>query len=207
MSLRARYDKLEPREQRLLLILGSVLLALVVLGIPVGIWTVVSGRRSQNDDLRNVIESIYEKRAEIAEKKAKQDALRARYAKTAPPLAGFLAEAATSQGITAAESQDRPEAPHGKRFSERMTVVKIHKVGLLPLAKMLERIEQSGYPVVISKISIKPRSGESDSYSVELGVSAFDRKGEPGAAKGASSASAPPKAPPAASADEEEDEP
>jgi general secretion pathway protein M len=190
----------------LMMALGAVFAALVVLGIPIGIWTLVSGKRSQNDELRGAIDSIYEARVQVAERKAKRDALRARYAKPAPPLAGFLSEAASAQGITAAESQDRPEAPHGKRYTERMTVVKMHKVGMLPLAKMLERIEQSGYPVIISKLSIKPRSGEPDSYQVELGVSAFDRKGEPGGASGASSArpSAPP---PASAAPDLEDEP
>ena len=74
-----------------------------------------------------------------------------------------------------------------------MTVVKMHKVGMLPLAKMLEKIEQSGYAVVVSKLNIKPRAGEADSYEVELGVSAFDRKPDaPAASSGSPAASAAP---------------
>lgn len=178
MSLRSRLDKLEPRERRLLTILGSVFAVLIFLLIPFGIYSMLQSRRTANDDVRQVVDALYEGRAAVAEKRAKKDAILARYARPAPPLAGFLDQAAQAQGLSAAESQDRPELPHGKRYSERMTVIKMHKVGMLPLAKMLEKIEQSGYPIAITRLNLKPRAGEPDAYEVELGVSAFDRKSD-----------------------------
>jgi general secretion pathway protein M len=197
MTLRERFEKLEPRERRLLTILAGILGAAMLLALPIYVVKSVSDQRSENEQLRALVDSIYDARASITERKAKHDALLARYGKPAPALAGFIEEASRANNIAAAESQDRPEAPHGKRYTERMTVVKMHKVGMLPLAKMLEKIEQSGYAVVISKLNIKPRAGEADSYEVELGVSAFDRK--PDAPAPASSAS------PAASAAPEKD--
>ena len=188
MTLRERFEKLEPRERRLLTILGGILAAAIVLALPIYVIKSVSDKRSENAQLRSLVDSIYEARTSIGERKAKHDALLARYGKPAPALAGFIEEASRANNIGAAESQDRPEAPHGKRYTERMTVVKMHKVGMLALAKMLEKIEQSGYAVVISKLNIKPRAGEPDSYEVELGVSAFDRK--PDAPAPASSAAA-----------------
>lgn len=176
MTLRERFEKLEPRERRLLTILVSIFGAFLVLAGPIGIYSMVSGKRAQNQDLRDAIDLVYEARASVAERRAKKDALLARYAKTAPQLAGFIEEAAKENHLSAAESQDRPDTPHGKRYTERTTVVKVHKVGMLALAKTLERIEQSGYPVAVTRLNIKPRAGEPDSYEVELGVSAFDRK-------------------------------
>jgi general secretion pathway protein M len=176
MTLRERFEKLEPRERRLLTILGSILGAAILLALPIYVVKTVSDKRADNEQLRALVDSIYEARSSIGERKAKHDALLARYGKPAPALAGFIEEASRANSIAAAESQDRPEAPHGKRYTERMTVVKMHKVGMLPLAKMLEKIEQSGFAVVVSKLNIKPRAGEADSYEVELGVSAFDRK-------------------------------
>lgn len=190
MTLRERFEKLEPRERRLLTILGGILAVAIFLLGPIGIISRVSSRRAENDEIRGLVDSIYEARASVGERKAKHDALVARYAKPAPPLPGFIEESSKAFQIGAAESQDRPEAPHGKRYSERMTVVKMHKVGMLALAHTLEKIEQSGYPVVISKLNIKPRSGEPDSYEVELGVSAFDRKADAPAAAPSSSAAA-----------------
>ncbi len=191
MTLRERFEKLEPRERRLLTILGGILGAALLLALPIYVVKTVSDKRTENDQLRALVESIYDARSSIAERKAKHDALLARYGKPAPALAGFIEEASRAFSIGAAESQDRPEAPHGKRYTERMTVVKMHKVGMLPLAKMLEKIETSGYAVVVSKLNIKPRAGEADSYEVELGVSAFDRKPDaPTPAPGGSAAPA-----------------
>jgi general secretion pathway protein M len=191
MTLRERFEKLEPRERRLLTILGSILGGILFLAGPVWIWSVVSGKRTENQDYRDLVDRVYESRATVAERRAKRDALLARYAKPAPPLAGFIEEAAKENGISAAESQDRPEVPHGKRYSERMTVVKVHKIGMLPLAKTLEKIEQSGHPVALSRLSIKPRAGEPDSYEVEVGVSAYDRKADAPAAAAAAASAAP----------------
>jgi general secretion pathway protein M len=190
MTLRERFEKLEPRERRLLTILGGILAAAIVLALPIYVIKSVSDKRSENEQLRALVDSIYEARASIGERNAKHDALLARYGKPAPALAGFIEEASRANSIGAAESQDRPEAPHGKRYTERMTVVKMHKVGMLALAKMLEKIEQSGFAVVISKLNIKPRAGEPDSYEVELGVSAFDRKPDAPAAASSAATSA-----------------
>ncbi len=178
MTLRERFEKLEPRERRLLGILGAIVASFLVLGGPIALFLHTSQRRAENQELRELIESVHAARTQIAERKSKHDALVARYARKAPALAGFIEDAAKANGISAAESQDKPVVPHGKRYDERITVVKIRKVNLLPLLKTLERIEQSAYPVAITRLNIKPRAGEPDTYEVELGVSAFDRKAD-----------------------------
>lgn len=199
MTLRERFEKLEPRERRLITILGTILGAAVVFAGPLGFMNMVSGKRAANQEIREVVEQIYDARPLIAERRARKDALLARYAKVAPALAGFIEEAAKENGVSAAESQDRQPTPHGKRYTERSTFVRAHKVGLLAIAKTMEKIEQSGYPISLTRLSLKPRSGEPDSYEVELGVSAFDRSPD---APPASSAAAP-----SASAGEKEKEP
>jgi general secretion pathway protein M len=174
-----RLDKLEPRERRLLGILTGLVAALLVLALPLYAWSAVRDARDSNEQVRDLISDIYKARMSVGELRAKQEALLARYSKPAPPLAGFIEDAAKQNNITIADSQDKPEVPHGKKYSERITVVKLHKVGMLNLVKLLEKIEQSGHPVAISRLNIRPRSGEPDSYEVELGVSAYDRKADP----------------------------
>jgi general secretion pathway protein M len=193
VSLRERYTKLDTRERRLLSILLGVFAVSILLLVPIGISSALGSRRDANAELRDLTQKIHESRSQIAEKKARHDALLARYAKPAPPLAGLIEEAAKNHGLAVPEAQDKPEIPHGKKYSERLTVVKMHKVGMLGLVKMLEKIEQSGYPVAISRLNIKPRAGEPDSFEVELGVSAYDRKSDPKESAGpAASASASP---------------
>jgi general secretion pathway protein M len=190
VTLRERIDKLEPRERRLLGALGAIFALFIILLLPLGLWNYVRGKRAENQDVRDLIDQIYDARATIAERKAKRDSIVARYAKPAPPLATFIEEAAKENGATAADTQDLPEVPHGKRYSERSTKVKIHKIHMLALAKTLEKIEQSGYPVAVTRLNLKPRSGDPDSYEVELAVSAYDRKAEVAAAAPAGSAAA-----------------
>lgn len=195
-TLRERLDKLEPRERRLLVGFLGVLGALVFMLIPIYVATTVSSRRDRNQEIRDLLQTIRDSRVQVSERKAKHDALLAKYAKPAPPLAGFFESIATQNGITVPESQDRPEMPHGKRYSERSVMVKLHKIGMLAIAKTFEKVEQSGLSVSISRLNLKPRNGESDSYEVEVGISAFDRKPDapaPGAGASASpSASAAP---------------
>ncbi len=59
------------------------------------------------------------------------------------------------------------------------------------IAKFLESIERSGYAVAITRLDVHKRSGEQDSYDVDLGVSAYDRSAEPptSAAAGAAGSS------------------
>ncbi|MGK3989007.1 hypothetical protein WME99_38540 [Sorangium sp. So ce136] len=198
MTLRERLDKLEPRERRLLTILLGFLAVCVLLIVPIGLASVASSKRTENQEVRDLLQSIYEASGKVSERKAQKDALVARYARPAPPLAGYIEDAAKQQGLAAAESQDRPDVPHGKKYTERVTVVKMHRIGMLGLAKMLERVESSGHPVAVTRLNIKPRAGEPDSYEVELGVSAFDRKGDPQPASPA------PTATPADNVEEEE---
>lgn len=179
MTFAERLDKLEPRERRLLGVLMGLVVMLLVLALPMYAWSSVRDARDSNEQVRDLIADIYKARMSVGELRAKQEALLARYSKPAPPLAGFIEDAAKQNNITLADSQDKPEVPHGKRYTERITVVKLHKVGMLNLVKLLEKIEQSGHPVAISRLNIRPRSGEPDSYEVELGVSAYDRKADP----------------------------
>lgn len=176
MTFAERLDKLEPRERRLLGVLAGLVVLLFVLALPLYAFSAVREARGSNDQIRDLISDIYKARMGVGEQRAKQDALLARYAKPAPALAGFIEDAAKQNNITVADAQDKPEIPHGKKYAERLTIVKLHKVGMLNLVKLLEKVEQSGHPLAISRLNIRPRSGEPDSYEVELGVSAYDRK-------------------------------
>lgn len=189
MTIAARLNKLDERERKLLTALGGVAAVLLMLVVPGVILSALSTKRAANDEIKAVLASIEESRSSMNERKAKHDALLAKYADAAPALAGFIEQAAKAQSIAAADTQDKPETPHGKRYSERFTVVKMHKIAMRPFVEMLQSIESSGHPVVVSRLNIKPRPSEPDQYEIELGISAFDRKADSkSAAAGAASA-------------------
>ncbi len=176
MSLRDRIDQLDPRERRLLNILGIVMVVFVALLLPLGVTAALAGQRSDNEALREVIARIQDERAAIDAAKAEREAVVERYARPAPPLAGLLEQYASQFTLDIPESQDRPVVPHGKKYEERSTKIVFRRVGMFNLAKFMERIEQSGHPVRIEKLNIRKRGTEADSYDVEMTVSAYDRK-------------------------------
>ena len=73
------------------------------------------------------------------------------------------------------DSTPLPDVPHGKRYVEHGTDIHLRRTGMLPLARFLESIEKSGNPVAVTRLNIRKRSGENDSYDVEIGVSSYDR--------------------------------
>ncbi len=148
---------------------------MLLLAVPIGFQTLVSSRRSDNEELRSALSAVNGARAQIRERQERKASIALRYGKKAPQLAGFLEQTASAQKLQVTDSVDRPDVPHGKRYVERNTVIHLKKSGMGPIAKFLEAIEKSGYPVAISRLNIRKRAGEPDSYDVEVGVSAYDR--------------------------------
>jgi len=166
---------LNPREQRMASIAVLVIGVMVLLAVPIGLQTLVSSRRTENEELRAALASVNNARGQIRERQERKSSLAARYGKKAPQLAGFLEQNASAQKLQVTDSVDRPDVPHGKKYVERNTVIHLKKSGLASIAKFLESIEKSGYPVAVSRLNIRKRAGEPDSYDVEVGVSAYDR--------------------------------
>ena len=188
LNLRERFDRLEAREQKLLLGLGAVVAFMFVIAIPIGLFAIAASRSKENDAIREVTQAIIDARPDLEVRDAQRQKVLARYARPTPPLAGFLEQLATLHSIEIPESQDRPIVPHGgKRFEERSTKIELQKVGMKNLSLFLEGIETSGFPVRVSGIDLRKRATEQDSWDVSLVVSAYDRK-EPEKTKAAPSA-------------------
>jgi general secretion pathway protein M len=163
------------RERRLLAVLGFVGALLLLLAVPFGLEAIVRSSMSDNDELRQALADVQDARGRVRERQAKKDAVAARYARKAPALAGFLEQTARQQKLEVSDSTPLPDVPHGKRYVEHGTDIHLKKTGMLSLARFLEAIEKSGYPVAVTRLSIRKRSGEADSFDVEVGVSSYDR--------------------------------
>ena len=176
--------QMNERERRLvgvLIVVGAIVL---ILAVPFGLGFYIRSARAENEDLRQALSGVQEARGTLRERQAQKDLVAARYAKKAPSLAGFLEQTARTQKLEVVESTPLPDVPHGKRVTEHGTSVHLKKAGMLPIAKFLEAIERSGYPVTVSRLNVRKRNGEPDSYDVEVGVSSYDRTEAPAAPAG-----------------------
>jgi len=181
--------QMNSRERRLVTLLGFGGALLLLLSIPFGLEAYIHSEQSDNDDLRQALSDVQDARTRVRERQAKKDAIVQRYARTAPPLAGYLEQTARQQKLEVTDSTPLPDVPHGKRYMEHGTDIHLKKTGMLALALFLESIERSGYPVAATRLDIRKRSGENDSYDVEVGVSSYDRVEPPPAAAPAGSVS------------------
>ncbi len=166
---------LNPREQRVASIAVYVLGGILLLAIPVGLSSLVSSRRAENEELKEALVSVNGARAKIRERQDRKSSIVHRYQKKAPHLGGFLEQNASASKLQVSDSTDRPDVNHGKQYVERHTVIHLKNAGMGPIAKFLEALEKSEYPVAITRLSIRKRA-EPDSYGpIEIGVSAYDR--------------------------------
>lgn len=183
MSLRERIERLEERERRLLGIFALVVAGILVLLMPLAVTAALHGSRTENEELRDAINQITASRPVVERSRALQRAIEDRYSRPAPPLTSFLAKLAQEVEVEIPETQDRQPVPHGKRYEEKSTKITLRKVGMLKVARLMERIEQAGHPLGISQLTIRKRGLEPDSYDVDMVVSAFERKPDKAAAK------------------------
>jgi general secretion pathway protein M len=179
--------QMNARERKLVATLGLAGAIVLVLAVPFAIEAWVHSDRTDNDELRQALADVQDARVRVRERQAKKDAIALRYGQKAPPLAGYLEQAARQQKLEVTESTPQPDVPHGKRYVEHATNIHLKKTGMLSLARFMETIEKSGYPVAVTRLDLRKRSGENDSYDVEFGASSYDRVETAAAASSAGS--------------------
>jgi general secretion pathway protein M len=167
--------QMNERERKLVALLGVVGGIVLLLAVPFGLEAVIHSARADNDDLRQALSDVQDARVRVRERQARKDAIGLRYARKAPALAGYLEQTARQEKLEVTESTPLPDVPHGKRYVEHGSNIHLKKTGMLALAKFLEDIEKSGFPLSVSRLNLRKRSGENDSYDVEAAVSSFDR--------------------------------
>lgn len=180
--------QMNARERRLVAVLGFIGAIVGLLAIPFGLEAIIRSQMSDNDDLRQTLQDVQDARGAVREHQANKDAIVARYARKAPELAGFIEQQARAQKLEVTDSTPMPDIPHGKRYVEHGTNVRLKKTSMLPLAHFLESVERSGYPVAVTRLNIRRRSAELDSYDVEVGLSSYDRSAQAPAPAGSASA-------------------
>ena len=168
MTLAERIERLDPRERQLVGVLVIVFGALLVLAVPLGVTALFSSRRGDSDALREAISAI----------QAGREAVRAATPSAKPCSSAMRGPHRRSRAFSPSSPRKAksrsPKArtarmvPHGKKYEERSTKIVLRKVGMLALVKFMERIEQSGHPVSISRLNIRKRGAEQDSYDVEM---------------------------------------
>ena len=173
---RARWERLAPRERRLVVLVGLTTLACVFGLLIMQVQDGLAAIRAKNAETQAALHTLTQNRAEIlAHRSAPGDAA-ATIGDEAPRLATYLETIANEVGIQIPESTERPPTTKGK-FLERTVEVKLRGLSVEQLANFLAKVETQSPIVVTQRLFVKRSSFSQDGKldAVELTVGTYER--------------------------------
>lgn len=181
-GLREYFERMAPRERRLVGILGVVLLVAVFAVIGLQIKRGLMNLEESNANTRDALDRLAERAAMQGVQRSPAELAAESIGETSPPLGSYLEEIAKPLEITIREASERP-VQNKNGFVEKSVDVKIYGVTLSQLARFLKQVETRQPGVVTQRIYIKPYIAQREKLDVELTISAFERA-KKGAEKG-----------------------
>jgi type II secretory pathway component PulM len=169
------WNRLAPRERRLLVIAGGVLGGLVVAALAFLTVQSIDEMKEENAETREALAAISQHRDEYLDAKLRMQTQEMRIGSEPPQLAADLEAAAREVGIQIPETVAQPAVPAGRRYLEHSVMVTLRQVDLLSLTKFLSRVETGARVIVVSKLSIKRHYSEGDKLNVSLTATTWER--------------------------------
>jgi type II secretory pathway component PulM len=178
-TMRESWEKLTDRERQMLLIMGSIAVAIVAF---VAVWTTSSALaevEEERDEIRKVLNTIDRSGEELERIDRERKAALARYQIKPPPLAAFLEMRAKEEGLEVRQVVEQP-SKEIDGYRRQHVRINISSVGLRPIMRLLSNLESEQMPLAIERVQIDHYQ-TGDSYNVQIGVITFE--GQPKAAK------------------------
>jgi len=172
--LTAEWERLAPRQRRLLVVFVATSLSLLTIFGTWWVFSSISDLEDDNADIREALVAIAKHRDEYLDAKSRSAAQEARIGVDPPQLTGDIEAAAREENVQIAESSERPTSPAGRRYIEHDVDIKIREVDLQSLTKFLRRLETAPRLVVFTRLAIKKRFSD-DKLDVEATATAFER--------------------------------
>lgn len=148
---RAYFEGLSDRERRMLGALGAVAIVVFVLLPMYLVLDAVSSREEENREMIALLREFDQHAADLRTRQAERDAVQSLFRNDAPALGGFLETQAHANGLELREVTDQPEQEVAG-FIRRRVSAQIPNAQIEPMMRMLETIENSQFPVAVSRI-------------------------------------------------------
>jgi hypothetical protein len=178
--LSREWNRMAPRERRLVAILGATLAIAAVVAVSVVTMRSLADIRDANDASREALQAISRHKDEFLQAKSRMQAQESRIGSEPPQLAADLEAAAREAGIGGIpETRPLPSVPAGKRYLEHSVDVTFRQVELLALSKFLSRLETGRHLIVVSRLSVKRAFTEGQQkLNVSLTATTWERVAE-----------------------------
>lgn len=175
--LKRAYADLSEREQRLAMITGSVALAMIIILPMYSVGASVAEISEESRELSAAIAAIEAARSDLLRGQAEAELRAKRYEVKAPPLGTFIEQEARKQKLSLNQVVDQPRQTFGD-YTRRGVRVDLRQVELFPILKLLEALENSPHAVSITRLQLD-RQPNNETFTVQIGLTAYDREDEP----------------------------
>jgi hypothetical protein len=169
------WNRMAPRERRLVGGLVAAVLAFAVLVTGFIIFSSLGDIAESNNDARQALADIAKHKDEYLEAKERMVAQEVRIGTEPPQFAADLEEAAREVGIQIPETNEHPPVAAGKRYLDHRVDVKLRQVDLLSLSKFLARLENGRRLIVVTQLRVRKHFSEGDKLDVEFTAQAFEK--------------------------------
>lgn len=169
------WNRMAPRERRLVSILGGAVFGVLVLVVVILTMQSLAEIAESNDAAREALAAISKHRDEFLEAKSRMLAQEVRIGNEPPQLAADLEAAAQEVGIQIPETRPLPPVPAGKRYMEHTVEVTLRQVDLQSLSRLLSKIETGRRVIVVTKMNVKRSFGDGEKLNVILTATTYER--------------------------------
>ena len=171
--LRERWERITPREQKLVKLLGATAVGIVLALVGFSINDGLHAREVKNDQTRRALALLRDVRAAGAQRDL--DMPHVKIPDEPVELESYLEEIGKEVGVAIPGYSPRPKATKGK-FTEVSTRIEIRGINILELKDLLEKIESKSKVVVVTNLHIKRHFREEDKLDADMVVSTFYRE-------------------------------
>src|SRR4051794_29193770 len=173
--LTSEWNRMAPRERRLVTALVGSVIAFAVLVTGFIIIGNLSDIRENNENTREALAMIAKHRDDFLEARERMRAQDLRIGTEPPQFAADLEEAAREVNIQIPETNEQPALAVGKRYVEHKVDVKLRQVDLPSLSKFLAHLENGRRLIVVNVLRIRKHFSEGDKLDVELTAVAYEK--------------------------------
>jgi general secretion pathway protein M len=173
--LGSEWNRMAPRERRLVTALVGAVVAFAVLVTGFIIFGSLSDIEQRNNDAREALADIAKHKDEYLEAKGRMQAQEIRIGNEPPQFAADLEEAAREVSIQIPETNEQPAVAAGKRFLEHRVDVKLRQVDLQSLTKFLAKLENGRRLIMVTMLRVRKHFSEGDKLDVELTATAWEK--------------------------------
>lgn len=176
--LRGRIEELSLREKVLLVVMLGVLCASVLMVSIVFMVKKINDLETQIEQGKSILMQLKENEETIVTKLEMKKDFERRFESSPPQLSGLLEELGRQSGVEIPETRDLQDEMIDKKWIQKSVEIKLRKVGLEALVAFMVRIKNQNrsFPIAITKLNIRKRIGEINSYDIQMTVSTYSLK-------------------------------